>query len=200
MSLYIVFLVITSCVLEELGRLDRQGGDVPGSSLLMAKRSFELLRKCCNMPKDGSSTRCLVETIKAAPDAHFAIGAQQVELRGILRRDHPGVPIIFIRRGMALLEEPSPETRRIALEREQVKLAVPEFERKALQVVESSSSTRLRRKRKRKNPNPLSVKKKKKKIPLETKKEEKKLLTAPETPKPRKRRHRKKKSSTSSSP
>lgn len=160
--------VVTGCTMDELRRMDQAGigGDAMSGSVFIAKR-FEL-RNCRHKASpDFTSSHCIKDLIADSNPHHYGVAAQNAELREGLR-EILGVPLLFVNRGVLLMEQPAKKTLSHAKSLELQKLKPAEFELKAITAKlgeEASTPTpidKLKKKKKmkgRKQPNPLSVKK-----------------------------------------
>lgn len=167
-----MLLVVSGCVLDELRRLDEAGvgGDAMSGSVFVAKR-FEL-RNCRHSGQGFDSSACIKDLIGLDNPHHYAVAAQNVELRGALR-EILGVPLILINRGVLVMEQPSKATIDQARKIELNKLKASEFENKAISKIladkadpeaekQAKPEKRKRKKKNKSQPNPLSVKRSKK--------------------------------------
>lgn len=186
-----VKIMASACVLDELRRMDEAAVDGVTGSAFVAKR-FEL--RNCRHPTFGScSTNCLEDLIGKDNLHHYVAAVQNYDLRKKLR-DIPGVPLVFVNRGIVLMEDPTKATISLAHDQELNKLRPKEYELKALsRAKELKSASELeeektKKKRKgKKQPNPLAVKKPKAKTAV--------AVVLPEVQKPKRKRRSKKKSS-----
>jgi U3 small nucleolar RNA-associated protein 23 len=145
--------VITQCSISELY------ANADPAPINLAK-SFER-RRCGHIPNALSSDDCLTSCINISGENkhRYVLATQDEQLRGEMRQV-PGVPMVYIRRAVMIMEPPSPAT----LERREV------HEREKLGGLEGSKRKRdggddegrvKKKKKGSKEPNPLSVKKKK---------------------------------------
>lgn len=104
------------------------GGEAMRGSVFIAKR-FEL-RSCRHKPS-MTSAECIKDLIGADNLNHYGVAGQDLELRKALR-EILGVPLLFINRGLLLMEDPSRATREHAHRVEKQKLGMNEFEKKTL--------------------------------------------------------------------
>jgi U3 small nucleolar RNA-associated protein 23 len=144
--------VITQCSISEL----YTSGDKEAIALA---KSFER-RRCGHIPDALSSHDCLTSCINiSGENKHRYILASQDEiLRGEMRVI-PGVPMVYIRRAVMIMEPPSPATlaRKDVLERAKLGGLEPTGKRKR----DDEEGEKVKKKRKGpKEPNPLSIKKK----------------------------------------
>ena len=120
-----VKVMASTCTLDELRRMDNDAEDGLTGSAFIAKR-FEL--RNCRHPTFGScSTRCMEELIGKENPHHYVAAVQNYELRKKLR-DVPGVPLVFVNRGIVLMEDPSKATMKLAHDKELSKLKPKEYE------------------------------------------------------------------------
>jgi U3 small nucleolar RNA-associated protein 23 len=145
------------------------GGDAMSGSVFIAKR-FEL-RNCRHKASpDFTSSHCIKDLIAGNNPHHYGVAAQNAELRESLR-EALGVPLLFVNRGVLLMEQPAKKTLDHAKALELQKLKPAEFELKAITAKLGEEATapipidKLKKKKKkgRRQPNPLSVKKASKK-------------------------------------
>lgn len=155
--------------MDELRRMDEAGagGDAMSGSIFIAKR-FEL-RNCRHKSSPNfTSEHCIKDLIAENNPHHYGVAAQNKELRESLR-EILGVPLIFVNRGVLLMEQPSKKTLEHARTLELQKLKPAEFEMKAIAsklkddavTTSAAAEKALKRNKKRKGrsqPNPLSVK------------------------------------------
>lgn len=153
--------------MDELRRMDQAGigGDAMSGSVFIAKR-FEM-RSCRHKASpDFTSAHCIKDLISNDNPHHYGVAVQNEELRVALR-EVLGVPLLFVNRGVLLMERPARKTLDHARELELQKLKPAEFELKAItsklkeEVVTPPLSEEKRNKKKKKGrsrPNPLSVK------------------------------------------
>ncbi|KAJ3050349.1 Small subunit processome component [Rhizophlyctis rosea] len=142
----------TSCVYAELRKL---GSDFSGAAI-NAKR-FEK-RRCTHTPAI-SAADCLREIIGPTNKFNYCVATQDIELRSQLRKI-PGTPLIYINKGVTILEPPSRETLQAIKDMEVAKTKPQSFEVSVLKKPETEEEP-VKKKKKVKGPNPLSVKKKK---------------------------------------
>lgn len=159
-----IFLVASTCTLEELRVWDNAEKDQITGSAFIAKR-FE--QRTCRHSPCLSSVECIRELVGSDNPHHYAVAVQNYEARKAMR-EIPGVPLIFVNRGIVLMEDPSKKTRDLAHEKELAKLKPKEFELKQLGETSASVNPEAKDKKKKKkkgkkNPNPLSQKKSKSK-------------------------------------
>jgi U3 small nucleolar RNA-associated protein 23 len=145
--------VITQCSISELyTNADR--------ALIILAKSFER-RRCGHIPDALSSHDCLTSCVNISGENkhRYILATQEERLRGEMRQI-PGVPMVYIRRAVMIMEPPSPATleKREALERE--KLGVLEGSKRKRDGGDDEGRVK-KKKTGPKEPNPLSVKKKK---------------------------------------
>ena len=119
-------------------------------------------RHCRHLPAQ-SSEECIKELIGADNANRYAVASQKDELRRTLRMV-AGVPLLFIERGLLLMERPGRATLEKVKTLELAKLSVSKSELKAIEQLAPTvkAAKSIRKRRKQRNPNPLSVKKPKK--------------------------------------
>jgi U3 small nucleolar RNA-associated protein 23 len=146
--------VITQCSISEL----YANGDQDPITLA---KSCER-RRCGHIPDALSSHDCLTSCINISGENkhRYILATQDEQLRGEMRRI-PGVPMIYIRRAVMIMEPPSPASldRKDALERQ--KLGGIDGSGKRKRGNDEDEKVK-KKKRGPKEPNPLSIKKKKK--------------------------------------
>jgi U3 small nucleolar RNA-associated protein 23 len=150
--------VITQCSISELY------ANADPTPITLAKSCER--RRCGHIPDPLSSHDCLTSCINiSGENKHRYILATQDEQLRVQMRRIPGVPMLYIRRAVMIMEPPSPASlaRRDALERE--KLSGLEGQGKRKWDDEEGEETVRKKKRRPKEPNPLSVKKKKNTTP-----------------------------------
>lgn len=160
--------MVTRCVLAELEELERQGikeDDALRSGAVFVARRFE--QRNCKHDKPLRSLQCLMDCVSSDNKNHYVIAAQDEELRRKLRRECIGLPLVFLNRGVILLEPLTRQTQEAIKAKEQAKLGIPEFEKKALKQLLPQETTmrnvnKKPRRKKPKGPNPLSCRKPKK--------------------------------------
>lgn len=165
-----VKLMTTPCIMEELRKCDAraQAQGLPGGALFVAKR-FE--QRHCKHDRLKSAEDCIRDLILTDQNPqHYCVASQDYELRRSLHAC-PGVPIVFITKGIIAMEAPTKRTLEEARRREAEKLLKPALIDK--QVIakqmkdagETGASVEAAdppvKKRKKKSPNPLSCLKKK---------------------------------------
>lgn len=161
-----VKILASTCVLDELRKLDEAAEDGLSGSVFIAKR-FEM-RNCRHSP-GKSAVECVEDLIGTANQFHYVVAVQNYELRKRLR-EVLGVPLLFVNRGVVLMEDPSKVTIEMAHQKELQKLRPKEFELKALAKKEAEDKVnetgeeepKKKKKKGPKQPNPLSVRKAKK--------------------------------------
>lgn len=152
------FLVISQCCIAELYK------NKDPAPIALAKKCER--RRCGHIPDPLSSHDCLTSCINIhGENKHrYILATQDENLRGAMRQI-PGVPMVYIRRAVMIMEPPSPVT----LNRRE------ELERKKLGGLERTTATKrirgdgdeedeeklIKKKKGSKEPNPLSVKKRK---------------------------------------
>ena len=145
--------MITQCSISELYKTKDQ------AAIALAKTCER--RRCGHVPDPVSGQQCLTACINiSGENKHRYILATQDETLRRETRLLPGVPMVYIRRAVMIMEPPSPATlaKREALERE--KLGGGSLGKRKR---DESGEEKIQKKRKGpKEPNPLSVKKKKK--------------------------------------
>lgn len=150
-----VRMYTTACVVNEL--------KVSKSEATFNARRLEVRR--CNHSCPISGGDCIKEIIGNDNVHHYGVCAQDPDLRECLR-SVPGVPLVFINRGILLLEDPSQATLKHAEELERRKRKVDEAEMKIISkvapIIEPLEGKK--KKKKHKEPNPLSCKKKQVKV------------------------------------
>lgn len=151
-----VRLFTTNCVLQELRQKE--------SPAIFNARRLETI-KMCKHEKNTSGADCIKQIIGDANKHHYGVCAQQDDLRESLR-DVPGVPLLFINRGILLMEAPSEATLKRAAQLNGQKQAVDETERKVIEKIapvpaplDDADGGKKKKKKRRGNPNPLSCKK-----------------------------------------
>lgn len=146
-------------MVDELRRLDEAEADGLSGSVFIAKR-FEL-RNCRHSPSK-IACECVADLVGKENPHHYIVAVQNYELRRQLR-EVVGVPLLFMNRGVVLMEEPSGVTKEAAHQKELDKLRPKAFELKALAAAKEKKPKDLEKKKKekkgKKNPNPLSMKK-----------------------------------------
>ncbi|CAN3354211.1 rRNA-processing protein Utp23p [Diutina catenulata] len=138
-------VMITQCSMEELYKTKNQ------EAIDIAKR-FER-RRCNHKPAVGGD-ECIesITAVNGANKFRYVIAAQSEELRRSLRQV-PGVPLIFMKQSVMVMEHMSDATKRQNEATEAAKLT------SGLNAVDTGDDGPAHKKRKAKGPNPLSVKK-----------------------------------------
>lgn len=138
-------VMITQCLMEELYKTKNQ------EAIDIAKR-FER-RRCNHKPAVGGD-ECieLITAVNGANKFRYVIAAQLEELRRSLRQV-PGVPLIFMKQLVMVMEHMLDATKRQNEATEAAKLTL------GLNAVDTGDDGPAHKKRKAKGPNPLSVKK-----------------------------------------
>jgi U3 small nucleolar RNA-associated protein 23 len=144
-------LIYTSCIITEL----EEFGEVAKSALRYARKNLEW-RKCEHKDNPISAKDCITDMVNAVNPHKFCVGSQDLELRKVMRRI-PGVPLLYIKSSVCILEPPSQTTSETADQIEIQKTLPVEFEK----IKNEKPQSEKKRKRKLKEPNPLSCKKKK---------------------------------------
>jgi U3 small nucleolar RNA-associated protein 23 len=147
-------IVITQCSISELYA---NGDQDPIALAKLCER-----RRCGHIPDALSSHDCLTSCINISGENkhRYILATQDEQLRGEMRRI-PGVPMIYIRRAVMIMEPPSPASldRKDALERQKLGGIEGSGKRKR----GNDENEKVKKKKKGpKEPNPLSIKKKKK--------------------------------------
>lgn len=150
--------MITQCCISELY------ANADPAAIALAKSCER--RRCGHIPDPVSSHDCLTSCIDiSGKNKHrYILATQDEQLRGQMRKI-PGVPMVYIRRAVMIMEPPSPASlaRRDALEQE--KLSGLEGQGKRKRDEDEDEQTAAKKKKLPKEPNPLSMKKKKKTTP-----------------------------------
>jgi U3 small nucleolar RNA-associated protein 23 len=152
-------LVITQCCIAELYSTKEQ------APIALAKTCER--RRCGHIPDPIPSHKCLTSCLDISGENkhRYILATQDAELRAEMRQI-PGVPLIYIKRAVMVMEPISPATlaKRDALERS--KLGGMERLGKRKQRDEEDEEDKPKKKKKGpKEPNPLSVKKRKQPAP-----------------------------------
>ena len=151
--------VITQCSISELYKTGDQ------AVIALAKKCER--RRCGHIPEPLIGHDCITAclNIEGENKHRYILATQDEELRAEMR-SVPGVPMVYIRRAVMIMEPPSPAslTRRDAREREKL----GGLEKRKREGGEDEGEEGVKRKKRKgpKEPNPLSVKKKKKR-PME---------------------------------
>jgi len=123
-------------------------------------KTFER-RRCGHVPDPIPNYDCLTSCVNISGENkhRYILATQDEKLRGEMRKV-PGVPMVYIRRAVMIMEPPSPVSvgRKEELEREKL-TGLPGFGKRARE--DETGNEGQKKKRKKKEPNPLSVKKKK---------------------------------------
>jgi U3 small nucleolar RNA-associated protein 23 len=161
--------VITQCCIAELYKTGDQ--DV----IALAKKCER--RRCGHIPDPLSGHDCITACLNVdGENKHRYILATQDETLRAEMRAIPGVPMMYIKRAVMIMEPPSPTSLARRDTREREKLGSVEKRKRVDDDGEDDDAEPTRKKRKGpKEPNPKSVlKKKKKPNAVEKRKEEKK--------------------------
>jgi len=146
-------LVITQCSMSELYKTKDQ-------EVIALAKTFER-RRCGHIPDPIPNYDCLTSCINISGENkhRYLLATQDEKLRSEMRKI-PGVPMVYIRRAVMIMEPPSPVSvgRKEELEREKL-TGLPGFGKRARE--DDGGNEGQKKKRKRKEPNPLSVKKRK---------------------------------------
>ena len=144
--------MITQCCISELY------ANADPDPIALAKTCER--RRCGHIPDPLSSHDCLTSCLNISGENkhRYILATQDERLRGEMRMI-PGVPMVYIRRAVMIMEPPSPAslTKRDVLERE--KLGGLEGSKRKRDG--NDDGTAKKKKKAPKEPNPLSVKKKK---------------------------------------
>jgi len=150
--------VITQCSISELYATKDQ------ASIAMAKTCER--RRCGHIPDPLPNHQCLTSCVNiSGENKHRYVLATQDDALRVEMRLVPGVPMVYIRRAVMIMEPPSPATltKREVLEREKLGGGGNPGKRKRDGDGDGvEESGKKKKKRGPKEPNPLSVKKKKK--------------------------------------
>jgi U3 small nucleolar RNA-associated protein 23 len=161
--------VITQCCISELYKTGDQ--DV----IALAKKCER--RRCGHIPEPLSGHDCISACLNIDGDNkhRYILATQDDTLRAEMRAI-PGVPMMYIRRAVMIMEPPSPASLARRDTREREKLGSVEKRKRVEDGGEDDDAERTRKKRKApKEPNPKSVMKKKRKPNMvEKRKDEKK--------------------------
>ncbi|OLL22589.1 rRNA-processing protein utp23 [Neolecta irregularis DAH-3] len=143
--------MITQCAMQVL---------YVGKNKQQIELGKEFERRRCNHFEDPKSPfDCISEITKYRYNRNrYIVCTNNVSLRSELR-NIPGVPLVYIKRGVMILEPASPATLNRRKELEEEKLGVDEEERRLYEGGEPESKISNKKKR-AKGANPLSVRKK----------------------------------------
>ena len=152
--------MITQCCIAELYTTKEQ------APIALAKTCER--RRCGHIPDPIPSHKCLTSCLDISGENkhRYILATQDAELRAAMRQI-PGVPLIYIKRAVMVMEPTSPATlaKRDMLEKS--KLGGMERLGKRKQRDEDDDEEKPKKKKKGpKEPNPLSVKKKKRRNPV----------------------------------
>lgn len=145
--------MITQCCIAELYKIGE------AEPIALAKRCER--RRCGHIPDPLTGHACLTEcvNVKGENKHRYILATQDENLRGEMRLV-PGIPMVYIRRAVMIMEPPSPATMNRREELERRKLGGIEAMGKRKR--EEGDEEKAKKKKKGpKEPNPLSVKKKK---------------------------------------
>lgn len=147
-----VKLFTTACVIHEL--------QLKKSPAIFNAKRLEI-RRCPHTNNHRPGEECIREIIGDQNAHHYGVCAQQWSLREALRLV-PGVPLLFVNRGILLMEDPSEVTVAKAQELSGAKLKPSDAELKFINSVVPviKPLEPAKKKKKKGGPNPLSVKKK----------------------------------------
>lgn len=98
-------IVVTECTVQEL----RRKGDKASTAALAAKK-FER-KRCPHTANPIASSECLRQIIGDENKYNYCIASQNLELREKLRQV-PGVPLLYIKAHMVILEQMSSATKK----------------------------------------------------------------------------------------
>eukprot|EP01006_Ploeotia_vitrea_P035919 TRINITY_DN65949_c12_g1_i4.p1 TRINITY_DN65949_c12_g1~~TRINITY_DN65949_c12_g1_i4.p1 ORF type:complete len:311 (-),score=158.99 TRINITY_DN65949_c12_g1_i4:255-1187(-) len=99
---------VTRCVLHDL----RKRGNMYRGATMIAEKSY-MLR--CEHPGVLSPLKCIERLIQGGNPHGFLVGAQNIELRRTIRAT-PGVPLLFVRGSVPIVEAPSEAEEKAALD------------------------------------------------------------------------------------
>jgi len=147
--------VITQCSISELYKTGDQ------AVIALAKKCER--RRCGHIPDPVVGHDCITACLNVEGENkhRYILATQDEELRAEMR-SVPGVPMVYIRRAVMIMEPPSQAslTRRDTRERE--KLGGLEKRKRDGGEAEGEADVKRKKRKGPKEPNPLSVKKKKK--------------------------------------
>ncbi len=146
-----VKLFTTACVLQEL-RKNRS------EAMFNAKRLE--IRRCPHTGRHQPGVECIKSIIGEGNEHHYGVCAQSDQLREALRCV-PGTPLVFVYKGVLVMEDPSEATLQEA-ERLQKGKMKPDLSELALinKLVPVLKEEKAKKRKKKGGPNPLSCKKK----------------------------------------
>ncbi|KAJ3269300.1 hypothetical protein HK104_005150, partial [Borealophlyctis nickersoniae] len=156
----------TACVYAELSSLGPDFSEAASNCLDFEKR------RCPHRPHIEAA-KCIREIVGETNQFNYAVATQDTALRAQLRKI-PGTPLIYINKGVMILEPPSAETLQKIKEIELAKTRPQSFEVSILKKDVGQTEEPVKRKKKVKQPNPLSCKKKKSEVEAKKKKKPKK--------------------------
>ena len=157
----------TKCVLHELQEL----GDATHDATMLALR-FQT-RYCGHKPGQVSAAQCLLSLLCDTSKGRYFLATQDQGLTKYVQ-SQPGLPLLYIYRGLIILEKLSKPTLKQINKVSQQKLSITEEQQAKLNEIKQKKQEQLNKfqpnikkftnnkKRKAKGPNPLSCKKKKK--------------------------------------
>jgi len=159
----------TKCVLNELKEL----GDVTKDATMLAQR-FQI-RHCGHKPGEVTAAQCILSLLCDPSKGKFFLATQDPGLTKYVQ-SQPGLPLLYIYRGLVILEKLSKPTLYKIGKVSRDKLSITEEQHAKLKEIKAAKQQELNKmqsnnskknfnsgkKRKAKGPNPLSCKKKKK--------------------------------------
>ncbi|XP_046675488.1 rRNA-processing protein UTP23 homolog isoform X2 [Homalodisca vitripennis] len=178
-----VKLLTTPCVIVETELL----GKVAFGAMRVVKQFS--VHRCSHTNQPVSGSQCFQSMLGENNPSRYIIATQDRDLQEIVR-NIPGTPLIYLHQRTPHLEEPSPLTARMALEKTNQRFGVSQLDSMKLSALKTATfgeETKVTsKKRKMKGgPNPLSCKKKKKSLAGN-----KEPITTENSDKPRRKRKR----------
>ncbi|KAI7848244.1 Fcf1-domain-containing protein, partial [Circinella umbellata] len=144
---------ITECSVQELRRHNQ--GSFEAQQIA---KQFER-RRCPHTHAPIASTDCVAQVVGPTNEYNYIIASQDEALREKLRAI-PGIPMVYVKAHMVVMEHMSIATKRLLEEKEAEKKGLSTREKNQVSKM-LHSGEELPKKKKVKGPNPLSVKKKK---------------------------------------
>lgn len=145
-------LVVTPCVIHELGQL----GKSFSQSTFTALKKYD--RRQCRHATPISARECLQSLVADGNPNRYCIASQDQHLRANCRKI-PGIPLIYMNNNVVILEPPSPASLNHVENQEARKREPTSLERDSLHKTKKTRTLKVKKRKGPAAPNPLSCKK-----------------------------------------
>ncbi|KAI9497634.1 Fcf1-domain-containing protein, partial [Zychaea mexicana] len=145
---------ITECSIQELRRQGRDFFDAQ-----QIAKQFER-RRCPHTHAPIASAECMAQVVGSTNEHNYVIASQDESLREKLRAI-PGIPMVYVKAHMVIMEQMSAVTKKELDKKAAEKKGMSAREKDQMAKLLHTHEEQPKKKKKVKGPNPLSVKKKK---------------------------------------